>query len=660
MKKLLAITALLALYAQVLSAARAVTVVGVPADSAIYKEEALDQVVITGTRTPKLLSRSPVLTEVISAPAIEKSDATNLRDLLQLVMPGVEFSYSMNQEAHLNFSGFGGQSMLILVDGERLAGETMDDVDFTRLSMQDVDHVEIVRGAASALYGSNAVGGVMNIITKENSRPFAATAGARWGKHNDQRYTLTLASHLGRWDNNFTAMRTSADNYNLHSDANPVTRVLQTIYGDKVWNFQDKLTYRPWQNVVLTGRAGYFYRTLSRTADTPERYRDFTGGLRGQWAITQRDVLEMNYAFDEYDKSDYQKIARLDIRDYSNVQNTLRLLYSHTFADRSVFSAGADYLHDYLWNIHLNGKYHQDSFDAFAQMDWNISPRLEAVAALRYDYFSIGPLNRLTPKVSLRYEVAPGLNLRLGYGMGFRAPALKEKYYNYDIAGIWTVLGDPNLKAETSHNFNVSAEYTNGHYNLTLNAYCNDITNHVASGAPYFAHPDDPIPTLPYINVDRYIVAGVQATAQARWPGGITARLSYAFTDEDFQQDQDGNKLASQFVPARKHTMTGHVDWDHRFCSFYCFDIALDGRFLSSVDNREFIDYYDVDKGVTKVHYPAYALFRLTTSHSFGHHQRLRATVTVDNLLNYKPRYYYLNSPITTGTTLLVGLTVKI
>ena len=111
----------------------------------------LEQVVITGTRTPKLLLNTPVLTKVITSADIQKTDATNLRDLLQQILPGVEFSYAMNQQVHMNFSGFGGQSMLILVDGERLAGETMDDVDFTRLGMENVDHIEIVKGAASAL-----------------------------------------------------------------------------------------------------------------------------------------------------------------------------------------------------------------------------------------------------------------------------------------------------------------------------------------------------------------------------------------------------------------------------------------------------------------------------------------------------------------------------
>ena len=116
-------------------------------NDSIYKSYELEQVVVTGTRTPKLLANTPVLTKIITSDDIAKTDATNLRDLLQQVMPGVEFSYAMNQQVHMNVSGFGGQSVLILVDGERLAGETMDDVDFTRLLMDNVDHIEIV-GAA--------------------------------------------------------------------------------------------------------------------------------------------------------------------------------------------------------------------------------------------------------------------------------------------------------------------------------------------------------------------------------------------------------------------------------------------------------------------------------------------------------------------------------
>ena len=111
--------------------------------------------------------------------------------------------------------------------------------------------------------------------------------------------------------------------------------------------------------------------------------------------------------------------TRLDIRDYSNVQNSLRLLYTHTFEDENVLSVGADYMHDYLFNTNLEGRVRkQDSFDAFAQYDWNINKYWEIVGALRYDYFSDGHISRLTPKVSARYQTnkKPKYSTQLWHG----------------------------------------------------------------------------------------------------------------------------------------------------------------------------------------------------------------------------------------------------
>lgn len=627
-------------------------------DDSVFSTETLRQVVVTGTRTPKLLSKSPVLTQVITHKDIEKADATNLRDLLQQMLPGVEFSYAMNQMVHMNFSGFGGQSVLVLVDGERLAGETMDDVDFARLNMQNIDHIEIVKSAASALYGSNSAGGVINIITKKAPRKVGLDLNGRVGKHGEQRYGVALSLGDRKWGNRIDVSRTAMDNYNVSSGPNPVSRVVSTIYGDKTWNVADKATWRPSEKWTVTGKAGYFFRQMERSADSPERYRDFSGGVRAQWQISENDHLDLSYNFDQYDKSDYQRISRLDIRDYSNVQNSFRLLYNHDFGTLGELTAGADYMHDYLFNDKLQGQTRrQDSFDAFAQFDWNVTSRIEAVGALRYDYFSDERIQRVTPKLSLRYNPLPGLNLRLGYGMGFRAPTLKERYYEFDMAGIWIVEGNPDLKAETSQNFNASVEYTRGHYNFTISGYHNSVTNKIGSGAP-FSVEGEVMPRLPYINLRDYLVCGVDATAQARWSNGLTARLSYAYVHEELPEDKGGRKINNQYLPARKHSLIAHVDWDHQFTRHYGLDVGLDGRFQSHVDNLEFVDYYDIDKGVMRIHYPSYMLWKLSMAHRVG--SRVVVTLAVDNLLNYKPDYYYLNCPLTDGAAFMVGVKVRL
>lgn len=619
----------------------------------------LGEVVVTGTRTPKFLKDTPIQTRVITSREIEKTDATNIQDLLQQELPGVEFSYAMNQQTHLNFSGFGGQGVLFLIDGERLAGETMDDVDFTRLNMDNVERIEIVKGAASALYGSNATGGVINIITKKTDKPWTLNVNGRLARHNEQRYGASFGLNGKRLCNMFTANYTDVDNFDVHSAADPVTRIISTVYGDRTLNLKDQLVWSPSRNVEIGGRVGYFFRQTARTAEQPERYRDFSGGLRIDWALSDHDMLQANYAFDQYDKSDYQKLRKLDIRDYSNVRNTFRLLYNHTFGSGDILTAGADFMHDYLFNTNLdNTERKQDSFDFFMQYDWRISQKLEAVGAVRYDYFSDGGESRLTPKLNLCYKPVRNLSLRAGYGMGFRAPTLKEKYYDFDMAGIWIVEGNAALKSEISHNLNLSAEYVKGHYNLTASAYYNKVENKLATGAPYFRTPSDKLPYLPYTNLDGYSVYGGEIGVQARWDNGMSARFTYAYTKEELPTDKQGNAVNNQYIPARRHSLNVRYDYDRQFSARYGISAGISGRLLSGTENEEYRNYYDVSQGTVRVSYPAYTMWKLSLVQRIG--KAVKLTTALDNLFNYRPKYYYLNSPVTDGVNFQIGLSIDI
>ena len=624
-----------------------------------YRQFNLGEVVVTGTRTPKFLKNTPIQTRVISAKEIARLDATNVQDLLQQELPSVEFSYAMNQQTHLNFSGFGGQGVLFLVDGERLAGETMDDVDFTRLSMDNVERIEIVKGAASALYGSNATGGVINIITKNSQKPLTLNVNARYAKHNEQRYGAAFGLNGKHWNNMLTANLNSTDNYNVHSAESPVTRIIATVYGDKTMNLKDQLVWSPNSNLHLTGRAGYFFRETVRSADQPERYRDFSGGLRMDWNLSEWDNVQASYAFDQYDKSDFQRITRLDIRDYSNVQNTIRWLYNHSFESGDVLTIGSDYMHDYLYNTNLEGEVRkQDLWDVFAQYDWLITDKWEAVGAVRYDYFSDGNDSHVTPKLNVCYKPMRNLALRAGYGMGFRAPTLKEKYYDFNMSGIWIVEGNANLKSEVSHNVNLTAEYTKGHYNFTASVYYNKVKNKLATSAPYFKNADDKLPYLPYANLDNYSVCGGEIGAQAKWNNGFGARLTYAYTKEQLAKDKDGNTINNQYIPAREHALNARVDFDRQLTKTYGLNIALQGRVLSGVENVEYKDYYDVSKGTISVEYPAYTIWKLSVVQRVG--KAVKVNVALDNLFGYKPKYYYLNSPITDGINLQIGMSIDI
>ena len=337
----------------------------------------LDQVVITGTRTTKTLKDTPVQTRVIKRDDIENSDATNIQELLTQELPGVEYSFAMNQLTHLNFAGFGGQSVLFLVDGERLAGETMDDVDFSRLSMQNVERVEIIKGAASALYGSNATGGIINIITRQpkNGWKIDANGRTRIGKREENRYGLNFSLSSTKVSNTLSFNGTNTAGYDVRNGnaAKAVTNYyVHRMYGDNVRSVSDRLTWQPVSNLRFTINGGYYFRERETpTLTLPDHYRDLTFGARGTWDITKRDNIELSYNFDQFDKAQHSTISDLCVRYYSNVQHSVRTLYNHTFRNNNMLTIGGDYMRDYMLNTKTAaGRYRQYSADVFAQYDW--------------------------------------------------------------------------------------------------------------------------------------------------------------------------------------------------------------------------------------------------------------------------------------------------
>lgn len=606
----------------------------------------LDEFVVTGTRTPKLLKDAPIQTRLITADEIKKVDATNIQDLLQQELPGVEFSYAMNQQINMNFSGFAGQSVLILVDGERLAGETMDNVDFTRLNMSNIARIEIIKGAASALYGSNAAGGVINIITKDADKPFSLNLNARLAAHNEQRYGGSIGMKQGMVSNTLDVQHTTIDTYSVCDNSFDACQY-RSVFGFKTWNLKDRIIVQPLDNIKLTGNVGYFFKERLYNIDMPDRYRDFTGGIRGEWTISEKDKFELSYNFDQYDKSDYQRIRKLDIRDYSNVQHTTRALYTHQFRTQDMLTVGGDFMRDYLSSYQFaNGAKHQYTGDVFAQYDWNINKRWEVIGAGRWDYFSDGNHSQATGKLGLRYN-AGRLVVRGGYSGGFRAPSLKEKYMKYDMQGIFWIVGNKDLVAEKSHNFNASAEYTYGHYNFTVAANYNLINDKLTNTPPLVSADDPTFNYVQYINVDNMKVFGVEATAQAKWNNGLSASLSYNYTHEDVS----GSGVL-QYCPSRPHSMIAKMNWDKQWCSWYSTNLSLTGRFLSAVTYNT-VEMTPPFKEYS-IHNPAYTLWKLQLTNRFS--KGITLNLAIDNLFNYKPTMHYYNTPTTTGMNFMVGV----
>ena len=630
----------------------------------------LEPVVVTASHTPKALKDAPVVTRLITLHDIRITDATNIQDMLIQELPGLEFGFAMGQETSLNMSGFGGNAVLFLVDGERMAGETMDNVDYNRMNLDNVGRIEIVKGASSALYGSNAVGGVVNIISREKWEPWTANVNSRFHSFgNEWRHGANFSFNTKKWNSQTSFQHTRIDPVDLpkaHSSEEIAIELmkkaqglpydesvleddsnLSRLYGQKTYNVKERLTWRPTEQLTLVGRGSYFFRSSER--DTHDyHFNAYSAGLKGRYNWEKDRHLELSYAYDQYDKANFLPGgARTHDHDYSNRQHVLHALYSHAFGRNSLI-VGADFMHDFLTTYQFvdNASHSQNNIDGFAQFDWNITDRLNVVGSVRYDYFSASAQKALTERLAVVYKM-PWMTFRVNYASGFRAPSLKEMYMHFDMGNMgYMILGNPDLEPERSHNFNIAFERTrringggilDGRYNFTLMGYCNIFDKRITTidGGLY-----EGMESALYWNEEGIKVWGVDVSVGHIFDYGLSFKLNYAWMHET------GNVFFSQFSQPRSHSLTWRVGYNHRFSRHYALDAAFSGRSQGKPQSGR----KDVDQG--------YTICKLMLQHHIW--KGININTAVDNLFNYKPKSYFYSSPLTTGISYSIGLSVDL
>lgn len=659
----------------------------------------LDEVVVTATHTPKALKDVPVVTRLIPLVDLKKADATNVQDLLTQELPGLEFGFAMSQETSLNMSGFGGNAILFLVDGERLAGETMDNTDYNRLNLDDVGRIEIVKGASSALYGSNAVGGVINIISRESTERWTANVNSRYGSMgNEWRNGANVSFNLGKWNSQTNFQQTKIDPIKLSSGPTSEEKALaallgktveedksnvKKLYGQESFNIKERLKFSATESLKFIARGGYFYRESQRETYN-YHFNGYSGGLKTLYDWKKGKNLEVSYAYDQYDKANYTpEGVRTHDHDYRNSQHTVHALYNHSFG-QNILTVGSDLLHDYLTTYQFldNTSHEQNNIDAYAQYDYNPTKRFNVVGSVRYDHFSASAQQAFTARLATVYKFDK-FTLRANYANGFRAPSLKEMYMHFDMGNMgYMIIGNPDVKPEKSNNFNLAVEHNNkitdagifnGQYSMTLMGYCNIFDKRITSVGRYWVvdenykeggyqvlYDDDRIreegegyvftaddgteykalTSSLYWNEDGVQVWGLDFSAQYRLDMGLGFRYNYAFLHES------GNVVDSQFTQPRSHTMTWRTDYDHKFTKNYAISVVLSGRHLGKPQSGR----KDVDQG--------YTLWKLMLQQHIC--KGVHVNFAVDNLFNYKPKAYYYCSPMTTGTNFSVGLSLDI
>lgn len=609
------------------------------------QEVMLDQIVVTATRTPKTIRDVPVVTRLINATDLKRADATDVRDLLTEELPGLEFTYVMSQETALNMSGFGGSAVLFLVDGERLAGETMDNVDYNRLNLDNAGRIEVVKGTASALYGSNAVGGVVNIISKESREPWTANVNARYNSLGKQwRYGAGVSFNRGRFNSQTNFQRTTSERVRL-ADAFDTESSIHEIFGGSTIHLKERLAFAASARLKFIARGGYFRRWSNRT-NYDGRYDDYSAGIKGTYDFRHGNSLDVSYGYDRYDKTRFVADRRTHDHDYSNRQNIVHGFYSQEFG-ANIFSAGVDFMYDYLTTYQFkdNRAKTQESFDAYSQFDWKPMGWLNIVGSLRYDYFSASEAGAVTPRLAAMFRLPASSSVRLSYSRGFRAPTLKEMYMNFDMAGIQMIYGNPTLKPEVSDNFSLTLErfgavtcgFLTGRYCVTLMSYYNIFNRRITTED--WPGDIDGMVASRYANDDGVKVFGVDFSMRYNMNNGIGLSYNYSYLHEN------GRTVDSQFSNPRPHSMTWRASYDRQITRHYGFDVSLSGRYMAKPESSHPTS-------------PAYSLWKLMLQQRL--YKGVSLNFSIDNIFGYVPKVYYWNSPLTTGRSYAAGLSVDI
>lgn len=490
-------------------------------------------IVVTGTRSEMPLSASPVTTEVIDRKRLEESGVQTMSEALAL-RPGLWIDRGVGGTTGITIQGLGPQYSLILVDGARQIGRTGGYLDLDRFGIADVEQVEIVRGPSSALYGADALGGVVNIITRRPRDGFALDAltrlDGRLASETRARLSLGRDGLAGAISAEYRAgpevrrgdageVATTLDSYaDRHVDARVTDR-----RGER-WRLDAAADYR-YRDLrgVDAGASGAVFdrRNLVETASA-QAAAQYTGErtalrLAGAGSLYRDQYLHdqrMSDALDQYEVTHEQLIE--------GSAQAVHQLGAH----RAL--AGAELLREALDADRLSAPGSRVRAAVYVQDEWRLGDDVLVVPAARLDHDSqFG--THATPRIAARWQASAALVVRGSVGMGYRAPDFKELLLHFENPGVgYVVDGNPDLQPETSRSVQGGAAWQATPWLwLSVGGYYNGLRDLIHA----ITLPDDGSGTLRFGhgNVGRARTAGVESYAVASH-GRAGLELGYALT----------------------------------------------------------------------------------------------------------------------------------
>ena len=656
--------------------------------SAISRTYNLNPVVVTGSGHHQRLKSTATPVHVLSSQEIREQGISTFDGALTRMMPQVSMSPS-SMGTFLRLNGLGNKYILILINGQKLTGDISNNVDLNRINMSRVKRIEVLDGAASSLYGSDAIAGVINIITDQPTQNLiSVTSDTRVSGHGQLTENVTLDIYKNGFGSYTSFSHDRADSYRNNdleyvkgSDTETQQTIAPLFTGYRSNIIGQKFTYSPIEQLALNAGLDYSYKITDRPetrqditggTDYEMRYKGFRWNVGGIYKFTAKNSLQANFTVDRfrYGKQYDVETKSYAVGDYVQskkqlmMDGELKAILGLTKNSTTIF--GADWRRDYLTATSGDIDKNVYSIAAYAQHEHKLFKDFTATLGLRLTHHETFN-NHLTPKVALMY--APGnFRFRATYSAGFRAPGLDELYYHYfsvNRGKAQISFGNQDLSPEKSNYFSLNAEYRDEVIAVSVTGYLNRINDMVVKQnvkiddtslamlrKEFPEMTDDQAAKFEqyalYQNSDKGDVKGVQVNVSANIFQGFNLSTNYVYTYARTKSGEEWTPLERSIRHAATIAANYHHTWGR-----YGLNVNLNGRLQSKT-------YYPGYEDA-----PGYGIWNLHTTHSFDVAKWffLEPAIGVDNIFNKvddridsSQRKYALYSP---GRMLVVGLKVR-
>ncbi len=404
--------------------------------------ERLGEVLITATRTVRQLSSLPIPAQTISKKELGHTNTIRLNDILN-EQTGLITIPDFGGGEGIQLQGLDSQYTLILVDGVPLIGRSAGTLDLSRVTVGNIKQIEIVKGASSSLYGSEALGGVINIITEKPEHGFGGNVNYRLGAFNTNDVSTTVDYKKEKLGISAFINRLSSDGYDLIEDDN-----LNTVEPFSNYTLNTKFTYDFTENTDLFVSARYYTQNQDFVASE---------SLKGETNINEWNThLQLNHEYSnkwssyfEFYATRYKADEFLDDSDGSRfsdnffnqlmIRPEIRAIYDPK--EKSTFIGGLGFNYETLERTDFTDKPIFNSPYVYLQYDLSPTSKLNIIVGARFDSHN-EYASQFSPKVALRYEFNDKLALKGSVGYGFKAPDFRQLYFDFTNATVgYTVLG---------------------------------------------------------------------------------------------------------------------------------------------------------------------------------------------------------------------------